>query len=224
MARLIDLSHPLDASTPRIRMTLPTGETRQGGLDVEVLVSRQESASIHKGEASFQMVRVSFPGPTGTYMDSPFCRWPERRDIGQLTLDELILPGVVVDARGLVAGQALEELPQPVDVQGAAVLFNFGWDRLWGQPEYRRWPHVAPALADRLLAAGARLFGFDTPSADGNGVSSHPVHSNALARDVPIVENLRGLDALHGQRFRFFAIPLAVRGATSMPLRAFAEV
>ena len=204
-------------------MMLPSGEVRDGGLDVEVLVTREESASFHKGQASFQMVRVSFPGPTGTYMDSPLCRWPGKRDIGELTLEELVLPGVVVDARGLAAGQSLDELPQPADVKGAAVLFNFGWDRLWGTPEYRRWPHVAPALADRLLAAGAKLLGFDTASADGNGVSAHPVHSAALAQDVPIVENLRGLDQLHGKAFRFFAIPLPVRGATSLPLRAFAE-
>jgi kynurenine formamidase len=41
---------------------------------------------------------------------------------------------------------------------------------------------------------------------------------------VLIVENLMNLDALHGKRFRFFAIPLKARRAASMPLRAFAEI
>jgi len=41
---------------------------------------------------------------------------------------------------------------------------------------------------------------------------------------VFIVENLCNLAALGAEAFRFFAVPIKVRGAASMPIRAFGEV
>jgi kynurenine formamidase len=45
-----------------------------------------------------------------------------------------------------------------------------------------------------------------------------------LANDILIVENLVGLDRLLGRTFRFFAVPIKMAKATSMTVRAFAEV
>ncbi len=47
---------------------------------------------------------------------------------------------------------------------------------------------------------------------------------NLLASGVPIVEHLRGLDQLAGSRFRFFAVPVKVKGMGTYPVRAFALV
>jgi kynurenine formamidase len=43
-------------------------------------------------------------------------------------------------------------------------------------------------------------------------------------REVPIIENLVGLKALRGKRFRFFGLPLKMDGATGSPIRAVALV
>ena len=51
-----------------------------------------------------------------------------------------------------------------------------------------------------------------------------PAHTLLLRNGIFIVENLRSLASLHGKTFRFFALPLAVEGATSFPVRAFAEI
>lgn len=226
MSRLIDLSYRLDETTPPLAIPLSDGGVRRGGVELGVWLDRETSGVALQGQAAFEISSLAFPVALGTYIDSPYNRWPEGRDISELTLDDVVLPGVVVDLRGRAAGELVpaEALPADLPVAGAAVLFNFGWDRHWATPAYRRYPAIAPALAERLADAGARLLGFDTGNADAGDAPSHPVHSHLLGRDVLIVENLRGLEALHGRRFRFFAVPLKVRRATSMPVRAFAEL
>jgi len=64
----------------------------------------------------------------------------------------------------------------------------------------------------------------DTVSVDGKQDQTRPAHSRLLAHDILIVEDLCHLDRLHGQVFRFFALPIPARGAASMPVRAFAEI
>ncbi|MBW3548879.1 MAG: hypothetical protein KY452_12215, partial [Actinobacteria bacterium] len=41
---------------------------------------------------------------------------------------------------------------------------------------------------------------------------------------VPVVEHLTGLEGLVDAAFRFFAVPVKVRGLGSFPVRAFAVV
>ena len=58
------------------------------------------------------------------------------RDISDLPLDDVILHGIVIDARESKAYNSIgfENLSELIDfdVTGKAVLFNFGWDKYWG--------------------------------------------------------------------------------------------
>lgn len=45
-----------------------------------------------------------------------------------------------------------------------------------------------------------------------------------VGRDVPIVEHLSGLERLPDSGFRFFAVPVKVRGLGTFPVRAFAVI
>lgn len=51
-----------------------------------------------------------------------------------------------------------------------------------------------------------------------------PAHTTLLGEGILLVENLRGLDALHGRRFWFFAVPIPAVEPVAIPVRAFAEV
>jgi kynurenine formamidase len=51
-----------------------------------------------------------------------------------------------------------------------------------------------------------------------------PPHSTLLAAGIPIVEHLRGLDALPETGFRFSAPPPMIAGLGSFPVRAYAIV
>ncbi|MGE0725934.1 MAG: cyclase family protein [Alphaproteobacteria bacterium] len=224
MARFVDLSHTLADGMPGVPRMRPDGSWGEATVSLKVVRTREESAQTLRDGASFESTDVAFPTPIATYIDAPYCRWPEMRDIAGLALDDVILPGVVVDCRGTPdrAAVAVERLPA-TSLAGLAVLFHFGWDAYWATPRYRDHPHIGADILDRLIAEGAKLAGFDTGSADAVGDLAFPVHSRLLAKDILIVENLTGLEALAGRPFRFFAVPVKAAKATSMTIRAFAE-
>jgi arylformamidase len=56
------------------------------------------------------------------------------------------------------------------------------------------------------------------------GDLTRPAHSTLLGRDLPIVEHLTGLGRLPDSGFRFFAVPVKVRGLGTFPVRAFAGI
>lgn len=166
-----------------------------------------------------------FQTSIGTYLDSPYHRWKKRRDIGQLALEELILPGVVIDARGLTPWQSLGvESLHHIDGKRKAVLINFGWDRYWGSEEYYEYPFLSREAILYLAKEGAKLIGVDTINIDSSKDVQRPAHSTLLKQETLIVENLTNLETLHGNHFRFFAVPIKAVGTAAMPIRAFAEV
>jgi len=176
------------------------------------------------------MAKRNLRSPTctwvGTYLDSPYHRHADRRDISKIALDEVILSGAVVDVRGRSTWEPVgpEVLPDDLDLAGKAVLFNFGWDRYWGADAYYSYPFLSRGLIRRLIDAGVKLVGVDTLNIDDSRDKERPAHTWLLERDMLIVENLCRLDALYGQTFTFFAVPLKVRGAAAMPVRAFAQL
>jgi kynurenine formamidase len=59
---------------------------------------------------------------------------------------------------------------------------------------------------------------------DGTRTGERPVHSTLLAAGVPIVEHLTGLDRIGDRPFSFFAVPPAIRGMGTFPVRALAVI
>ncbi|HEY5875471.1 MAG TPA: hypothetical protein VIT64_09230, partial [Ilumatobacteraceae bacterium] len=53
---------------------------------------------------------------------------------------------------------------------------------------------------------------------------ARPVHTALLGAGIPIVEHLRGLDRLRGATFTFSAVPPAVVGMGTFPVRALATI
>lgn len=226
MTRFIELSHDIFNGMPGFSMTSPSGERIECTAQVREVLTHADTAPFYGGQCSFAYTEVQFYTSIGTRLDAPYVRYPERRDVAELTLDELVLFGCVVDARGHAAGAAVGpgDLVLPDDISGYAVLFDFGWDVHWGGEFYGRYPYLANEMIDLLIERGVKLVGVDTVSVDGTTDPARPAHSRFLERDILIVEDLCYLDRLHGQTFRFFAVPTKVRGAASMPVRAFAEL
>ena len=224
-SRFVDLSQTFQDGMPGIRRRMPDGSVREETVRLRISRTREESKAGNGGKVGFESTEISFPTAIATYIDAPYCRYAEKRDIGALDLDDVILPGVVVDCRGRPerAIVGTDVLPKE-SLAGHAVLFLFGWQQHWATERYAAHPAVGPDVVDRLIADGAKLLGTDTGSADAPGDGWAPVHSRLLERDILISENLLNLDRLVGARFRFFSVPLKARGATSMPVRAFAEL
>jgi kynurenine formamidase len=100
-----------------------------------------------------------------------------------------------------------------------------GWDAHWRTDQYfEGHPFLTRDAAEYLLEARVALVAIDSLNIDDTGDLSRPVHSLLLAGEVPIVEHLRGLDQLPGTGFRFFAVPVKVKGMGTFPVRAFGLV
>jgi arylformamidase len=218
MARLVDLSHPIEA-----------GMTTYKGLPGPHICdfwTREHSASFYADGETFQIGRIDMVANTGTYLDAPFHRFAEGDDLAALALDRLAaLPGLVVRARGdgplAVDAEAFEGL----DVAGKAVLVETGWDRHWRTDVYfEDHPFLTAAAADRLAERGARLVGIDSHNIDDTRGRSRPVHTRLLGAGVLICEHMTNLGALPNEGFAFTAVPPGIAGMGTFPVRAFAEI
>lgn len=215
--RLIDVSH-----------TLKHGQVTYKGLPAPAIRDFSAGRPLEPGtppvpNSTSARSRWS-AGNTG--VDSPFHRYPHRKDLAALPLESLanVNCGVARIPFGRTA--AIDRLPlREQDARGRAVLVQTDWDRHGGTDQYfEGHPHLTGESAQWLVRAGARLVGIDSLNIDGVATGERPVHSILLRQDVPIVEHLRGLAALPERRSRFFAVPANVKAFGIFPVRAFALV
>ena len=216
VSQFIDVSH-----------TIEDGMVTYKGLPAPVICdfwSREYSRQFYAAGTEFQIAKIEMVANTGTYLDSPFHRFVDGKDLSALPLSSLAnLDGVVVRAiRNPVS--AIDVQPfQGLDVRGKAVLIHTGWDAHWGTEAYfEGHPFLAGEAAQWLVEAGAALVGIDSLNIDSTDDRTRPVHTRLLRAEIPIVEHLCGLEQLPNQGFRFFAVPVKVKGLGSFPIRAFA--
>jgi len=215
---LVDVSHVVEHGMVTYR-----------GLPAPLIcdfLSREQSRSHYAPGTEFHIGKIEMVANTGTYLDSPFHRYADGKDLSELSLDRLAnLDGVVIPA-DLSKGRAMGRSTfQGHDLRGKAVLIRTGWDAHWRTDEYfEGHPFLTREAAEYLLAAGVTLVGIDSLNIDDTGDLSRPVHSLLLASEIPIVEHLRGLGHLPGAGFRFFAVPVKVKGMGTFPVRAFGLV
>jgi len=214
---LIDVSH-----------TVEDGMVTYKGLPAPVIcdyLSREASRSHYAHGTEFHIGKIDMVANTGTYIDSPFHRYPHGKDLSELPLSSLAdLDAVIVRVEhpGRAIGQ---EAFAHLDVRGKAVLVHTGWDRHWRTDEYfEGHPFLTAAAAQSLVDRGAVLVGIDSLNIDDTDDGRRPVHSTLLAHDVPIVEHMCGLDRLPDAGFRFFAVPVKVKAFGTFPVRAFGVV
>lgn len=216
MARLIDLSHPIEAGM----VTYPG----LPGPTISDYLTRQASRSHYEEGTEFHIARIEMVANTGTYLDTPFHRYPNGVDLSELPVEQTaLLPGACVRTfDAVIEPDTLDEVPIP----GRAVLFNTGWDRHWRTEAYGAagHPHLTEGTARLLVERGAALVGIDSVNIDDTSGDARPAHSLLLEAGIPIVEHLRGLDTLPETGFRFSAVPAAIRGMGTFPVRAFASI
>ena len=212
----VDLSFPIEDGMATLPGVLP--EARIGAY-----LDHDSSRERYQGKAEFLLGRHDIPGNTGTYVDAPFHRHRDREDLSRLPLERLVgLPGVVVD--GPDQGPIDIDLA-PEKLRGRAVLVRTGWDRHWGTDRYFEGdPWLSEGALDALIKGGATLVGVDFNNVDDTTDPVRPAHTRLLEAGIPIVEHLRGLDALPPEGFRFTAVPPPIVGGASFPVRAFAEL
>lgn len=207
--------------------TIHDGMITYKGLPPPVIsdyLTRERSRELYAPGTEFQIGRIEMVANTGTYLDSPFHRYPEGTDLAELSLDSLAnLDGIVI-RKNVDAPRAIKPLAfADLDLEGKAVLFYTGWDMRWRTEAYSDGTHpfITAGAAELLIAKGAALVGIDSYNIDDTTTGERPAHSLLLANNIPIVEHLCGLGDLPDNGFRFFAVPVKIKNFGTFPVRAF---
>jgi arylformamidase len=215
---MIDVSH-----------TVEHGLVTYRGLPAPVIcdfLSREDSRRIYSEGTEFHIGRIDMVANTGTYLDSPFHRYADGKDLSELELTSIAnLPGALVSA-GVDQGRAVTEAAfSGMDLEGRAVLVCTGWAANWGTEAYfDGHPFLTEAAARYLVESKVALVGIDSLNIDDTEDLTRPAHSTLLAAGIPIVEHLCNLEALPESGFRFFAVPVKVKQFGTFPVRAFAII
>ncbi len=217
--RVVDVSHAVES-----------GMITYKGLPAPVIcdyLSREDSRSRYAPGTEFQIGKIEMVANTGTYVDAPFHRYADGKDLSELPLDSLAnLEAAVLrhDTRESreIGMRAFERMG---DLRGKAVLVHTGWDANWRTDAYfEGHPFLTREAAGYLVEAGAALVGIDSLNIDDTEDGERPVHTTLLGAEVPICEHMTRLDALPDTGSRFFAAPVKVRHFGTFPVRAFGLV
>jgi len=212
---LIDLSHAIEH-----------GMITYKGLPAPLIcdyLSREDSKKNYAPGTEFQIGKIEMVTNTGTYLDCPFHRYADGKDLSQIQLENIAeLKAILIDAENYQSiGKIFFE---GKDLAGKAVLVHTGWSKHWRTDAYfENHPFLTAEAADYLVSQQVKLVGIDSHNIDDTRTNSRPVHSALLGHEILIVEHMTNLHQLNGKRFIFNAVPPKVAGAGTFPVRAFAK-
>ncbi|MFQ5569305.1 MAG: cyclase family protein [Rhodothermales bacterium] len=213
--RFIDVSH-----------TVEDGLVTYKGLPAPIVcdyLSREASRAHYAPGTEFHIGKIEMVANTGTYLDAPFHRYADGKDLAALPLPSIAdLDGIVVRVDTHRERAVTEAAFQGHNLAGRAVLVHTGWSKHWRTDQYfEGYPFLTREAALYLRDAGAALVGIDSLNIDDADDGHRPVHSILLRHAIPIVEHLTRLDQVPDRGFRFFATPAKVKAIGSFPVRAF---
>jgi kynurenine formamidase len=208
--------------------TLEDGMMAYPGLPspkIGAFLDHGASRSRYNDQAEFYLGKVDMVCNLGTYLDSPFHRYPDGLDLSQIPLERVAgIPGIVLD--GVVSSnRSITLQTDSSELDGKAVLIRTGWDKRWGREGY--WepgPFLSEKSIDLFIRSRVELVGVDFWNVDDTLDPARPAHTRLLASDILIVEHLCNLSALPRTGFKFSAVPLRIVRGASFPVRAFAEI
>lgn len=216
---LIDLSH-----------TVEDGLITYKGLPAPIIcdyLSREASRKVYAEGTEFAIGKIEMVSNTGTYLDSPFHRFADGKDLSDLTLEQLAHLDAVLIHIPQSNGRVIDESWfGGLELRGKAVLVHTGWARHWKTDQYfEGHPYLTETAAQTLKAAGAVLVGIDTYNIDDTNDGRRPVHTVLLGADILIVEHMCNMEAIpDGHPLRFYAVPVKVKAFGTFPVRAFVAV
>ena len=162
----------------------------------------------------------------GTHLDAMFHFVEDGRTLDQMPLEWFYGPARVLH----IPKAAREELDvadfEPFAeclVPEAKIIYETGWHRQYGQPNYfTDFPSLTQAAARYLAGRGIRLLGMDTPTP---GRDYYEVHHILLGKpaEIVVVESLAHLDRVP-DAFILIAFPLNFQGRDGSPIRAVAQI
>ena len=215
---LIDLSH-----------TIEDGLITYKGLPAPIVcdyLSRADSKQYYEEGTTFQIGKIEMVGNTGTYIDCPFHRYEDGKDLSDVELERFAELDAIKISVPFTESQVVTKAHlENYEIRNRAVLIHTGWDIHWNTDQYfENNPYLTAEAAEYLRDCEVKLVGIDSHNIDNTAGNSRPVHSILLGADILIVEHMCNLDALPKDGFVFNAVPPKFKGVGTFPVRAFARV
>ena len=215
---LIDLSH-----------TIEHGLVTYKGLPAPIVcdyLSRENSKKIYEEGTQFQIGKIEMVTNTGTYIDSPFHRYEDGKDLSEIglecftDLDAIVIRVPFTDSLAVTADHLKSH-----EIRNRAVLIHTGWDSHWNTEKYyENHPYLTKEAAEYLRDCRVKLTGIDSHNIDNTSGKARPVHTILLGAEILIVEHLCNLYLLPEEGFTFSAIPPKFKGVGTFPVRAMAKL
>ncbi|HEY1917385.1 MAG TPA: cyclase family protein [Streptosporangiaceae bacterium] len=239
--RVVDLTAPLNASTPVLQLPEPYGNT--------VPFTLQEISRYDERGPAWYWNDISTGEHTGTHFDAPV-HWVSGRDgedVSQVPPGRLIAPAVVLDFAAQAAGNPdflleVEHIQQweaehgPLPA-GGWLLYRTGWDaRSADQAQFlnadERGPHTPGVSVQcaRWLAQEAPVMGIGVETVGTDAGAAHsfdppfPCHSALLGAGKYGLTQLQNLASLPARGAVLVTGPLPITGGSGSPCRVLALV
>ena len=215
---VVDLTRPLSAGMPVHPDDAPVAAIPRCTFEVE----------------GYAVTTLVLSSHAGTHLDAPYHFIQGGATVDALPVTRLVGEGVVLDLRGRGPSISVVDLDAAIAAAGGVGAGDFallwtGWDAHFGQDDMWDHPYLSAEAAKRLLVLGVTLVGTDCGGVDSRGADAiseeeagHPIHYLLLAADIPIVENLTGLEQLGAGRCVCALLPLPIVGGDGSPVRAVA--
>lgn len=214
----IDLSH-----------TIENGLITYKGLPAPIIcdyLSREDSKQFYAEGTEFQIGKIEMVSNTGTYIDCPFHRFENGKDLSEIGLEHFAdLEAVIIRVPYTETIEITEAHLANYELRNRAVLIHTGWDAHWNTETYfENNPYLTEKAAEYLRDCSVKLVGIDSHNIDDTRGKSRPVHTTLLGSEILIVEHLCNLSLLPEDGFTFSAVPPKFKGVGTFPVRAFAKI
>jgi kynurenine formamidase len=215
---LIDLSH-----------TIEDGLLTYKNLPAPIIcdyLSRENSKQFYEEGTEFQIGKIEMVTNTGTYLDCPFHRFENGKDLSEVGLASFTdLDAIVISVPYSETLAITKEHLINREIRNRAVLFHTGWDKNWNTEKYYdNHPYLTEEAAKYLKDCNVRLAGIDSHNIDDTSGKTRPVHTTLLGAEILIVEHLCNLHLLPEEGFTFSATPPKFKGTGTFPVRAMAKL
>ncbi|MCB9384461.1 MAG: cyclase family protein [Bryobacterales bacterium] len=231
--RWIDLTHAYDAET----IFWPTGEAFE---------HVQTAWGQTPGGYFYSSYDIALSEHSGTHLDAPIHFGEGKKTADQIPLEQLAGPAVVVDVSAKAAADA-DYLVSAADIEaneaehgeitaGSVVLLRTDWSKRWpnvkaymgddrpGHADALHFPGLAPEATELLAARGIHAVGIDTASIDYGPSADFQTHRILAAAEIPILENLTGLEQTPARGAYVIAMPMKIGDGSGGPCRVAALV
>ena len=188
-------------------------------------------------DSGIRVMKYTLHGSAGTHIDAPSHFFEQGKQIGDLSIKDLIVPYACIDVSHKMEPSMqialedvldFEQLYGPIEPSTFIIGFT-GWAKYWNDPiKYRNeingklvFPTFSIDCVSYLNTKGISGVGIDTLSPDPYD-SDHPVHKLLLGEGKYIVENMAHLEKLPSNKGMILILPMKIAYGAEAPIRVLA--